>query len=59
MTKSRVERQDVSRVGIGKEAEVVLAEVYDLLELYAPTWYCEKMHEKLHSTLLLSGKNRP
>jgi hypothetical protein len=35
----------------------VLADVYDLLELYGPNWYSEPLHERIHSVLSHSGNH--
>jgi hypothetical protein len=35
----------------------VLAELYDLLEQYAPFWYTEEQHERVESALRLLKKS--
>jgi hypothetical protein len=32
-------------------AEKVLSDVYELLELYSPSWYSEKLRERMQSAL--------
>ena len=34
-----------------EDAERVLNEVYDLLELYAPSWYSDSLRERIRSAL--------
>jgi hypothetical protein len=41
-------QQDAARL---KELEQALGEVYDLLEVYAPSWYSEALRGELRSAL--------
>lgn len=50
----RTSRQDVAR---GETVERVLRDLYDLLELYAPGWYGEGLHERINSALSHSGNH--
>jgi hypothetical protein len=67
VTPARTERSDAGssprhsnqvlemKLQLARAADV-LAELYELLEKYAPTWYTQHHHEKAESTLRLVKK---
>ena len=63
MTKSRVGFGEAD-AGLSRRSTAqadtvdrVLADLYNLLELYGPNWYSEPLHERIHSALSHSGNH--